>query len=89
MSPYIECDRIIQMMGYDPERVKVGDRTEPLPKVRQIVSFVMIRKGHRYLDAALALGYKDHSTIIHNVKMVNDLYLDEAMTTLRRWNEIR
>jgi len=89
MSPYIECDRIIEMMGYDPDKIKSRDRTEPLPKVRQIVSFVLVRRGHTYLQAALALGYKDHSTIIHNMRTVESLYMPEAMTTLRLWNEKR
>ena len=63
--------RICQQFGVKTEEVKGRSRAKKTREARQIICYVSRKLGYTYESIALSID-KDHSTVIHSVKVVSN-----------------
>jgi len=56
-----------RLFGYKPDTITGKRRDAPIMEVRKTVCFVAVSAGHSRAAVGRAMGYKDHSTVIHHV----------------------
>ena len=72
-------DRIIKIVttyfDLPPEAVYIMSRRREIVHARQIVHYFAHRKTNNNLrEIGFLVGRKDHSTVLHSIKVVNNLY---------------
>ena len=75
-------EELAECMGVSVEEIKSESQCRDIVVMRQIIAFaVYAYTGKSYLSIARGLKYKDHSSVIHAIKVVseaidrdNDLY---------------
>jgi chromosomal replication initiation ATPase DnaA len=74
-------DTIIQVvckkLSADIHEIITERRFRRIVKARQIIAYFALIYDYGQMEIANKLGYKEHSTVIHCRKAVNDLYFSD------------
>jgi chromosomal replication initiation ATPase DnaA len=73
-TPNYVIDRVIESLtGLNREELKVKDRDAKLAEVRQVGMYFYYKNGNSCTYSGMAYN-RDHATVIHSVRKINNLY---------------
>jgi chromosomal replication initiation ATPase DnaA len=72
--PNYVIDKAIELIaGLNRDELKVKDRDAKLSEVRQVGMYFYYKNGNSYTYSGMAYN-RDHATVIHSVRKINNLY---------------